>query len=106
MTLNELHSAFRSGLAAEVTFAFTGSSNDDNAFFLPPAAVGQDEQGAFVYVLEDSDQPGVAITWRRAVVVGTLSESGLEITDGLIDGDRVVTAGITAARDGLNVSAE
>ncbi len=106
LTLNESHSAFRSGLATEVTFTFAGNADNDNVFFLPPSAVGQDEQGAFIYVLESSDQPGVAITRRRSVVVGALSASGLEITEGLLDGDRVVTAGITAARDGLNVRVE
>lgn len=106
LTLDERHSAFRSGLAAEVTFAFAGTSNGENVFFLPPAAVGQDERGAFVYVLESGKEPGVSVTRRRAVVVGALSEAGLEITDGLTDGNRVVTAGVTAARDGLQVRAE
>ncbi len=106
LTLDERHSAFRSGLAAEVTFAFAGTSGAENVFFLPPAAVGQDEQGAFVYVLESGEEPGIATTRRRAVVVGALSAAGLEITDGLSDGDRVVTAGVTAARDGLQVRAE
>lgn len=106
LTLNEHHSAFRSGLAAEVTFAFAGTTNSDGVFFLPPASVGQDENGAFVYVLTSTDEPGVAITERRSVVVGALSESGLEISEGLLDGDRVVTAGITAAREGLRVRAE
>jgi len=106
LTLTERHSSFRSGLAAEVTFVFAGSTGSESVFFLPPAAVGQDEQGAFVYVLEPGDEPGLAFTRRRAVVVGALSEAGLEITDGLVDGDRVVTAGITAARDGLAVLAE
>ncbi len=106
LTLDERHSAFRSGLAAEVTFAFAGSVDDEELFFLPPASVGQDENGAFVYVLQPTDEPGVATTRRRSVVVGSLSESGLEISEGLVDGDRVVTAGITAAREGLRVRAE
>lgn len=106
LTLNEGHSAFRSGLAVEVTFAFAGSTTSESVFFLPPVAVGQDEQGAFVYVLEASDEPGVSVTRRRSVVVGALIEAGLEITDGLTDGNRVVTAGVTAARDGLQVRAE
>ena len=105
LTLNEQHSAFRSGLAADVTFAFAGTTSDETTMFLPPAAVGQDEQGAFVYVLESSESPDISVTKRRGVVVGALSSSGLAITAGLNDGDRVVTAGITAARDGLHVLA-
>ncbi len=106
LTLDESHSAFRSGLAAEVTFAFAGVTDNPDVFFLPPAAVGQDENGAYVFVLAATDEPGVATTERRGVTVGALSESGLEITEGLVDGDRVVTAGITAAREGLRVRAE
>lgn len=106
LTLSDVHQGMRSGLAAEVTFAFSEKLNGDRVFFLPPAAVGQDENGAFVYVLESSEQPGIAITKRRSVQVGELNESGLEIAAGLIDGDPVVTAGVTAVRDGLRVRAE
>lgn len=104
LTIIERHSAFRSGLAAEVSFVFASTEDTSGVFLVPPAAVGQDEQGPFVYVLESNAQNGNTVTRRRSVTVGGLRESGLEISQGLNDGDRIVTAGITAARDGLKVS--
>jgi multidrug efflux pump subunit AcrA (membrane-fusion protein) len=69
---------------------------------LPPIAVGEDEAGRFVWVLEDAGD-GTATVHRRAVTVGALTSDGLEIRDGLEDGERVVTAGVTRIHDGQKV---
>ena len=93
----------RSGLAAEVTFQFSNHNASSDVFYLAPEVVGQDETGTFVYVIEASNVPGAAVLRRRSVDVGEISELGLEILNGLGDGERVVVAGHKSARDGLLV---
>jgi RND family efflux transporter MFP subunit len=93
----------RPGMAAEVAFRFGGSGGPDR-ILVPPAAVGEDRQGRFVFVLEITEgDAGVAR--RRAVTVGALTEAGLEIVDGLEDGDLLITAGVTKLHDGRPVRA-
>ncbi len=89
------------GMAAEVEFRF--ESGDATArVWVPPHAVGEDQQGRFVYVVESSEGD-VGVVRRRAVKVGEISSLGLEILDGLHDGDRIVTAGIGNLEDGREV---
>lgn len=101
--INESHSALRSGLAAEVTFQFGSASEQGSGLILPVSAVINNPQGAFIFVAEPTETPGEAIVRRRAVSLGELSQSGIEIVDGVQIGDRVVTAGLSVIRDGQRV---
>ncbi len=101
MALSEVPSAIRSNLAAEVTFQF--ANGGDDKIHVPASAVVQDEQGTFVYIMETTETPGAAKLTRRSVSVGEVSQLGLEIASGLVDGERVVTAGQINAREGLLV---
>ncbi|MDJ0655071.1 MAG: efflux RND transporter periplasmic adaptor subunit [Xanthomonadales bacterium] len=89
----------RSGLAAEVSFAFEVSSTRQ---LIPLSAVIQDPNGSFVFLL-NPEADGKAVISRRPVTVGELTEDGLEIISGLESGDRVVTAGVSVIRDGQRV---
>jgi multidrug efflux pump subunit AcrA (membrane-fusion protein) len=64
--------------------------------------VGEDRNGRYVFVLE-AEEPGFGIVHRREVTVGELSDEGLEIKDGLADGEWLVTAGVTQITDGQRV---
>lgn len=97
------HPELRSGLAADVTFQFDSSDGPDGTVVLPVAAVIRDPDGTFVYVAEPAGQSDEAVVRRRPVTLGELTQSGIEITEGLITGDRVVTAGISVIRDGQRV---
>lgn len=103
LLLDDAPPIIRSGLAAEVTFQFTNHNASSDIFYLAPEVVGQDETGTFIYVIEASNVPGTAVLRRRSVDVGEISELGLEILNGLSDGERVVVAGHKSARDGLLV---
>jgi RND family efflux transporter MFP subunit len=95
------HGGLRSGMAAEVAFRFA-SPGGANVIVVPPVAVGEDQNGRYVYVVDPTeDQYGTV--QRRAVRIGELTSAGLEILEGLNDGDRVVTAGIGQIADGLRV---
>jgi len=88
----------RHGMAAEVEFRFDAPGEGAH-FRVPPHAVSEDRQGRFVLVVEQSgDERGVIR--RRAVEVGSLTPAGLEILEGLEEGDRLVTAGISQLEDG------
>ena len=90
----------RSGLAAQVDFAF---ELGESATILPAVSVAQDERGRFVYTLVDGDEAGVGVIRRKPVDVGELTSRGLEVISGVSPGDRVVTAGISVIRDGMKV---
>ena len=99
--LEEADSEVRPGMAAEVAFRF-GSPDDRERFLVPPIAVAEDRNGRYVFVVEPGPE-GFGVTRRRAVTVGELREEGLEILEGLSDGDFVVIAGISKIVDGQEV---
>ena len=91
----------RAGLAAEVTFRFP-TAEGSRTQVLPVAAVAHDPAGSFVYLAVPSG-PREAVVTRRAVSLGELTESGIEVHDGLHPGERVITAGVSVIRDGQRV---
>ncbi len=69
---------------------------------VPAHAVLEDDVGRFLYSVE-SVSDGRGVVQRRAVETGNLSALGLEVTSGLEVGDRIVTAGMSKMRAGLEV---
>ena len=96
------HPSLRSGLAADVTFQLDSAAGRD-VVVLPVAAVINDPDGTYVYVAVPDDAPGEAIVERRPIVLGELSQQGIEVTDGIAVGDRIVTAGVSVIRAGQRV---
>jgi RND family efflux transporter MFP subunit len=93
----------RAGMAAVVSFVFE-SADQRERYVIPSVAVGEDREGRFVYVVEPiAEEPGHGIIHRRPVTVGELTGDGLEIFEGLSDGDLVVTAGVSRITDGQKV---
>ena len=101
VALAEGEGEVRPGMAAEVTFELPDDGRGER-FIVPPEAVGEDRQGRFVFVAEPSGE-GLAVVRRRAVAVGEFVADGLEVLDGLADGDRVITAGVSRIQDGTDV---
>lgn len=96
--LEESAAGLRAGMAAEVTFQL---AREGEALYVPLVAVGEDQRGRFVFVVEAAD--GAAQVRRREVEVGEISELGLEISRGLEAGERLVTAGVRRLTDGQRV---
>ena len=69
---------------------------------VPAVAVGEDREGRFAFVVEPGEE-GIGIARRRTVDVGDLTAEGLEVLEGLNDGEIVVTAGISRIADGQQV---
>ncbi len=91
----------RSGMAAEVTFQFEVEQESAAEHVIPTTAVGEDRDGRFVFIVEGEGDTGTVK--RTPVEVGEIGTMGIEILDGLEDGQRVVTAGVSRIRDGLEV---
>ena len=97
------HPSLRSGLAADVTFQFDLSTAQGGGVVIPVAAVISDPGGTFVFIAEPAEIDDEAVVRRRAVTLGELSQSGIEVVVGLHVGDRVITAGVSIIRDGQRV---
>ena len=101
--LDESDPGIRSGMAAEVTFRVQEGAAGE-IIIVPGVAVGEDDRGRFVYVVERGDG-GSAVVRRRSVEVGRLVE-GIEIVDGLEPGELIVTAGVRRLSEGMVVRYE
>ncbi|NIM97999.1 MAG: efflux RND transporter periplasmic adaptor subunit [candidate division Zixibacteria bacterium] len=93
----------RPGMAASAAFLFE-SKDERERFVVPSHAVVEDREGRFVYVVDPMpDETGYGSVRRRSVTVGDLTAEGLEIFEGLSDGDLVVTAGVGRITHGQKV---
>ena len=101
--ITDTHPDLRSGLAADVTFQFPLGAGGGDGVVLPVTAVIRDPNGTFVFVAEPDGDDGEALVSRRPVTLGELTQSGIEVVEGLQTGDRVGTAGISVFRDGQRV---
>jgi len=92
----------RPGMAASVTFSInTSKPGQPDLLMVPVQAVGEDEKGNFVFVLESSEEH--YIVKRRTVTVGQITTSGFEIIDGLDEGELIATAGLQTLLEGMKV---
>ena len=66
---------------------------------IPNAAIGNDQQGDFVYVVEAGD-----VVARRSIERGPLTDDGCAIRSGLTAQDRVIVNGLLNARAGEKVT--
>jgi RND family efflux transporter MFP subunit len=83
------------GLFARVRIPLGGARP---ALVIPGVAIGNDQQGDFVFVVGRDD-----VVERRGIVKGPLTESGLVVRSGLTPEDRVVVNGMLNARAGEKV---
>ena len=91
----------RPGMTANVVFQLT-SGEDKETILVPTVAVGEENEQNFVFVLEALNGD-TAVVHRRIVTIGDITGTGFEITEGLEDGEMVVTAGISKLSEGLRV---
>ena len=91
----------RSGMAAEVVFEFH-DSEQRFAIYVPSGAIEGQGISQYVYILSP-ETDGTGIVEKREVAVGELTNSGLEITSGVSDGELLITAGIHSLTEGQRV---
>ena len=98
--LDDPENQVRPGMAASVTFE-KRQDHPESLLLVPAQAVGEDENGNFVYKLMAEDE--FYRVKRQAVTVGTLTGDGFQITDGLVEGDLIATAGLQMLLEGMKV---
>ncbi|WP_088342051.1 efflux RND transporter periplasmic adaptor subunit [Robiginitalea sediminis] len=92
----------KTGMAANVTLELNAGNAPNTTLTIPPEAVGEDSQGRFVYVIDESgDTPVVR---RTSVTVGSLDSRGFELVSGLQRGQKIATAGLQTLLDGQQVT--
>jgi RND family efflux transporter MFP subunit len=99
--LNRSDTRILPGMSAEVLFRF-GNGSSTGRIVVPPQAVSEDQEGNFVYIITVGES-GLAKVHRRSVEVGDILSEGLEIREGLEDGELIVTAGVSRIEDGQRV---
>nr|NJM02877.1 efflux RND transporter periplasmic adaptor subunit [Desulfobacula sp.] len=90
------------GMTATVEGKLKSAADNASRMVIPAGTVIRDpEKIPYVWVLNESD----LTVQKTKVQVGELTGSdGIEILDGLRQGEKVVTAGLTRLRDGMKVS--
>lgn len=96
-------SSIRAGMAASVRLSLTEGKGDEKVIYVPSSAVAADQDGRFVWVVLNENEPGVGQIARRDVEVGKLTARGMELLSGVEEGDKVVVAGRDFMSEGLRV---
>jgi multidrug efflux system membrane fusion protein len=92
----------KSGMASDVTFNFGNGNRSERTLVVPAKAVGEDGDGNFVFVVEETEN-GQAQVRKQAVTVGGLTTQGFEIKNGLSAGQKIAVAGLQTLLDGQDV---
>ncbi|MDH3709325.1 MAG: efflux RND transporter periplasmic adaptor subunit [Cyclobacteriaceae bacterium] len=100
--VDQSNNQVRPGMSADVTFNFQGAQIEE-VLMVTPSAVGEDQNGNFVYVLEPSEETSYKVR-KTLVTVGNLTVDGFEVQSGLQENDLVATAGLQSLLDGMTVS--
>lgn len=102
VVLTESSKDIRPGMVAEIFFQMPRSQGNTKRLIVSSSCVAADSSGKFVFVLTSAGE-NVGIVHRRSVEVYGLTDQGFEIKNGLVDGDLVVSAGVSKLTDGMKV---
>ncbi|WP_299459500.1 efflux RND transporter periplasmic adaptor subunit [uncultured Microscilla sp.] len=92
----------RPSMTCNVTFVFDYGTASPK-MLVPAIAVRQDVQGKrYVFTVKDA-KGKISEVVKQVVKVGDLTEEGIEIMQGLKEGELVVTAGVSKLKDGQKV---
>ena len=92
----------RTGMTANVLFDFSKKLAGESQLFVPYLSVGEDENGHFIFVLVAVDEE-IYRAEKRRVTIGETAQNGLQILEGVKEGDLIATAGVRRLLDGMEV---
>ena len=101
VTVTDADERIKSGMAANVVFDFVAESIDKRMMIVPAKAVGEDANGRFVFLIEESGEK--AIVKKQTITTGNLTPQGFEVVTGLTIGQKIATAGLQTLLDGQEV---
>ena len=102
VTLEGPTDEIRAGMAASVTLVFPADASLQGAIVVPAKAVGEDDRGRFVFLVEPINEDEGAVR-KQPVRIGRLTAEGFEVLEGLTAGQSVATAGLQTLLDGQRV---
>ena len=70
---------------------------------VPAHAVGEDQNGRFVFLIDDSSTENITVE-KNYVEIGELTSEGFEILSGLSIGNKIATAGLQTLLNGQKVT--
>ncbi|MCH5329029.1 MAG: efflux RND transporter periplasmic adaptor subunit [Coprobacter sp.] len=86
----------KSGLYVTVNLPY---GRNDSALLIDDAAIGSDQSGKYVYLVNDSDK----VVYRHIETGELVDDTLRQVTGGLLPGDRYVTKALLKVRDGMQV---
>ena len=90
------------GMSVTVRLQNESMTTASGVLFVPAQSVLADAAGPYAFVaIPNGDS--TATVKRRYVKIGDLTGGGLEVIEGLLPGDQLVTAGMSKLHDGLVV---
>ncbi len=91
----------KSGMAATVNFEFVDEDLSKDILVVPTNAVGEDSNGRFVFLVDDS---GNNVTVKKQTIkIGEFTPQGVQVISGLKVGQKIATAGLQTLLDGQEV---
>ncbi|WP_103072189.1 efflux RND transporter periplasmic adaptor subunit [Aquimarina sediminis] len=91
------------GMTANVTFDFGEvETTTETALVVPVKSVGEDGDGNFVFLIESKDE-SIGIVKKQRIEIGELTTGGFKIKSGLVEGQKIATAGLQTLLDGQKV---
>lgn len=91
------------GMTGTVNIPLATTNDSRKAVIVPTDAVSHDADGDFVYTARESEEPEIYVATRQKVTSGELTPLGYPVTEGLSEGDIVITAGLNSLYDGRKV---
>ncbi|MBW2592641.1 MAG: efflux RND transporter periplasmic adaptor subunit [Deltaproteobacteria bacterium] len=101
--LEKLTKDIRPGMPADVNFTFSSENEGEGDLVAPVNAVAKDQQGNYVFIVTEGSEKGFATVKKRQVRVGTLTNGGFIVLNGLKQGELVVISGVSKITDGMKV---
>ncbi|MBI9090309.1 MAG: efflux RND transporter periplasmic adaptor subunit [Desulfobacterium sp.] len=98
--LDKEYKGIRPGMPADVTFSF---QKKEERLVVPASAVGEDPDGHYLFVVTPLEEQGFAKVMKTSVTIGSLTDHGFEILEGVATGDLVVTSGVSRIIHGQKV---
>ncbi|MGB6129190.1 MAG: efflux RND transporter periplasmic adaptor subunit [Psychrilyobacter sp.] len=95
------NSNLRSGMSVVVDFN-KDKLNEKDKIFIPLNVILKDSNTNYVFIVK-KDGEGVGVVKKVQVKTGIVTNKGLEILDGLSEGDELITAGMTKLENGQQV---
>ncbi|MEI6866671.1 efflux RND transporter periplasmic adaptor subunit [Flavicella sp.] len=94
----------KSGMTVDVAFMFSKSIgvSNPNTLIIPVKSVGENGDGNFVFVIESKDDK-VGTVRKKTITIGELTVDGFIVKEGLVEGDKIATAGLQSLLNGQRV---